>query len=305
MSGPEGPAPGESPPEPHGIRGLVRDILGMDRGALAILVAVPFMLTLLDYYGMPWHYPQQWSERRFHPTDARRDLAPKELRRSPAPGSDLLKDIDFGDPERRMRTRGQPTADSRIGEITPALEKWAWWGVCCLLFLVLIPALVAWIFARQGPRALGLKLKGTAHDAITYLVLFAVFFPVIWLVSRDPAFQQTYPFFQTGGKGITNELITFWIIYCLQFFAVEFFFRGFMVLGLKKALGWASVLVMLAPYCMIHYYKPMPEALGAIGAGLVLGTLSYRTGTILYGWALHFGVAVSMDLLALQAKGLL
>ena len=76
-----------------------------------------------------------------------------------------------------------------------------------------------------------------------------------------------------------------------------------MVLGLKSRLGIASVLVMLTPYCMIHYYKPFPEAMGAIGAGLVLGVLSYRTGTILYGWFLHYAVALSMDLLALGQTG--
>ncbi|MDF1700021.1 MAG: CPBP family intramembrane metalloprotease [Planctomycetota bacterium] len=297
------PDPGKA--DPTGLRGLIGDILSLDRGALAILVAVPFMLTLLDYYGMPWHYPQQWGERRSQHADPGPRLPARELRRSPAPGSDLLKGIDFGSPEERRRTRGRPTTDSSIGEITPALEKWAWWGLCCLLFLVLIPAIVARLFAKQGFRDLGLKVRGTGKDAITYLALFAIFFPVIWLVSRDAAFQKTYPFFRTDGQGVTNELITFWIIYCLQFFAIEYFFRGFMVLGLKKSLGWASVLVMLAPYCMIHYYKPMPEALGAIGAGLVLGALSWRTGTILYGWALHFGVALSMDLLALHAKDLL
>ena len=64
-----------------------------------------------------------------------------------------------------------------------------------------------------------------------------------------------------------------------------------------------SVLVMLAPYCMIHYYKPMPEALGSIGAGLLLGLLSWRTGTIVYGWFLHYAVALSMDLLSLSQSG--
>ena len=300
----------EGAPEPGGIRGIVRDILAMDRSALAILVTVPVVLTLLDYYGMPWHYPQNWSERRFQHVDGTPGVPRREVRRSPAPGSEWLKGIDLGDPEARKNNRGRPTEDSSIGEITPALEKWAWWGVCCLVFLVLIPAVVARVFAGQGFRDLGIKVKGTGRDAVTYGILFAIFLPVIWLVSRDPAFQKTYPFFNTGvdpitrePNGVTPELMTFWVIYCLQFFAVEYFFRGFMVLGLKKSLGWASVLVMLAPYCMIHYYKPMPEALGAIGAGLVLGTLSYRTGTIIYGWALHFGVAVSMDLLALSAKG--
>ena len=43
--------------------------------------------------------------------------------------------------------------------------------------------------------------------------------------------------------------------------------------------------------------------MGAIGAGLVLGVLSYRTGTILYGWFLHYAVAITMDLLALGQAG--
>ena len=34
---------------------------------------------------------------------------------------------------------------------------------------------------------------------------------------------------------------------------------------------------MIVPYCMIHYGKPLPETLGAIGAGLILGTLAMRT----------------------------
>jgi hypothetical protein len=275
MSG-EASVPDTPQPEGHGgIRGLVRDILSMDRGALAILVAVPFMLTLLDYYGMPWHYPQ-YQERR-------PGISAKELRRSPPPAATALDSIDVPG--------------------TPRLKPWVWWVSCCLTFLVLIPTLVAGLFARAGPRTLGLRVKGTGRDALTYLGLFAIFFPVIWLVSKDPAFQKTYPFFALRkDEGITQEFLVFQVIYCLQFFAIEYFFRGFMVLGLKKALGWASVLVMLAPYCMIHYYKPMPEALGAIGAGLILGTLSWRTGTIVYGWALHYGVALSMDLLALHQK---
>ncbi|MCU0591683.1 MAG: hypothetical protein MUC57_09435 [Desulfobacterales bacterium] len=68
-------------------------------------------------------------------------------------------------------------------------------------------------------------------------------------------------------------------------------------------LVYCMLLVMLAPYCMIHYYKPFPEALGAIGAGLVLGVLAWRTETIIYGWFLHYAVALSMDLLALWQAG--
>jgi uncharacterized protein len=81
---------------------------------------------------------------------------------------------------------------------------------------------------------------------------------------------------------------------------VEFFFRGFLVLGLKPSLGRYSILIALAPYCMIHYHKPTIEAFGAIGAGFVLGSLAWRTETIVYGWFLHYAVALTMDLLALK-----
>jgi len=279
--------PSDGPGEARGLRGLVRDLLSIDRGALAILVCVPFVLTLLDYYGMPWHAPQRAEVPNYRPNRERRpSMSVKELRRSPAPGAEYIQDLKIPG--------------------SPRLKIWVWWGAACLLFLVLIPALVARLFAKRSLRDLGLRVKGTGRDALTYLALFAIFFHVIWLVAQTTAFQKTYPFFPLApGEGISKDFLIFEAIYCFQFFAIEFFFRGFLVLGLKRVLGWASVLVMLAPYCMIHYYKPMPEALGAIGAGLVLGTLAWRTGTILYGWALHFGVALSMDLMALYYKDLL
>ena len=43
----------------------------------------------------------------------------------------------------------------------------------------------------------------------------------------------------------------------------------------------------------------------AIIAGIFLGWLSYRSGSILLGLILHCTVAVSMDVLALSHKGLL
>jgi membrane protease YdiL (CAAX protease family) len=60
---------------------------------------------------------------------------------------------------------------------------------------------------------------------------------------------------------------------------------------------------MTVPYCMIHFGKPLPETLGAIFAGLFLGTVSLWTRSIWLGTALHISVAVSMDLAALYYKG--
>ena len=57
---------------------------------------------------------------------------------------------------------------------------------------------------------------------------------------------------------------------------------------------------MIIPYCMIHYGKPLPETLGAIGAGILLGTIAMRTRSIWGGVIIHVAVAVTMDVLALR-----
>jgi membrane protease YdiL (CAAX protease family) len=65
------------------------------------------------------------------------------------------------------------------------------------------------------------------------------------------------------------------------------------------------VLAMVVPYCMIHFGKPWAEALAAIIAGVVLGTLALKTRSIWSGFLIHVTVAVSMDLAALlQTQGL-
>lgn len=60
---------------------------------------------------------------------------------------------------------------------------------------------------------------------------------------------------------------------------------------------------MMIPYCMIHWNKPLAETLAAIVAGLVLGTLSLRSRSIWWGVAIHYWVALCMDVAALWQKG--
>jgi membrane protease YdiL (CAAX protease family) len=133
--------------------------------------------------------------------------------------------------------------------------------------------------------------------------MLAVMIPLVAFFSTTASFQARYPFYDLvpGEKLYPN----FWIwegLYFLQFFALEFFFRGFMVHGLKKRFGVYSILVMMIPYCMIHFGKPLPETIAAIIAGLVLGMLSYKSRSILLGVCIHYSVGLMMDLAALWHK---
>ena len=246
------------------VRTLLSDLVAFDRRALLILLYVPLALTAMEYL-----FITQTAYKR----------------PSPAWVGSLLFDLH-----------------GRFPSVPQALIPWLWWASGAIVVMILIPMLLLRVVAKTGPRETGLRVRGTGREAWTYVGLFVLFAPVVWWVSRQTEFRLTYPFYRVVGR-YGWDFVAFEAAYFLQFLAVEYFFRGFMVLGLKPALGRASILVMLAPYCMIHFHKPMLEAMGAIGAGVLLGCLSYRAKTVVYGWFLHYGVALSMDLLSLHAAG--
>ncbi len=61
---------------------------------------------------------------------------------------------------------------------------------------------------------------------------------------------------------------------------------------------------MLIPYVLIHYGKPLPETLGAAAAGLTLGYLALRHRSFWLGVAVHWAVALAMDLSAMARRGI-
>jgi hypothetical protein len=91
-------------------------------------------------------------------------------------------------------------------------------------------------------------------------------------------------------------------MYFAQFFALEMFFRGFWLGVLRKSFGSGAIFAMAVPYCMIHFGKPYLEAVGAIVAGIALGSLSMKTKSIYQGFLVHITVAALMDWLSLRRR---
>jgi hypothetical protein len=181
-----------------------------------------------------------------------------------------------------------------------------WWAVARVLGYGVLPILVIRFAFREPVSSYGTKLKGTLGSAKTYLLLFAIVAPVVIAASYGAAFQAKYPYYKlAAGESVWPNFVAWSALYGLQFVALEFFFRGFVVHGLRAGFGYASIFVPIIPYAMIHFGKPLPEALGSIITGFVLGTLSLKTDSVWGGAAIHVGVAVSMDWLAIWHRGLL
>ena len=133
-----------------------------------------------------------------------------------------------------------------------------------------------------------------------YALGLAVAVVILVVVSFSPSFQHTYPFYELASRSVSDLLI--WeLMYAAQFFSLEFFFRGWW-LRAGRTLGSHAIWAMTVPYVMIHFSKPMAETMGAIVAGVFLGTLAMRGKSIWPGVALHCIVAIGMDLACLLQK---
>lgn len=181
-----------------------------------------------------------------------------------------------------------------------ALLPFLWWTGGLLLLWVAIPAIAARLLGFRLAD-LGLSARGLLRKLPVYGLLYLLVMGGVLWASRQESFLGTYPMLkpQYAATWSWTLLLCWWAIYTVQFFCVEFFFRGFMLFTLEKRFGVAAVAIMVVPYCMIHFHKPLPEALGAIVAGTTLGWLALRTRSIWGGVICHAAVAISMDALAL------
>ncbi|MBD3308489.1 CPBP family intramembrane metalloprotease [candidate division KSB3 bacterium] len=184
----------------------------------------------------------------------------------------------------------------------PHLYSHLYWALFRVGSYFLLPALVVTCLFRERLQTYGLRIDRHPKVLVLYAAMLGAMIPLVVIVSHSPAFLRTYPFYDQAANSWT-ELVVWEVAYALQFFALEFFFRGFILFAFARYIGAYAIFMIAIPYTMIHFQKPLPETLGAIIAGLALGTLALRTRSIFGGVFLHIAVAWSMDLLALAQKG--
>ena len=182
------------------------------------------------------------------------------------------------------------------------LYSYAWWAAARLIGYVLVP-LPLWklLFRNDSLLDMGLRGRGFLSHIWIYGLCLAVVIPVMLIVARQPDFGTYYPFYKLSSRS-WSDYLAWELMYGAQFFALELFFRGFILGALRRTMGSAAIFAMAVPYCMIHYGKPYLETNGAIVAGIVLGSLAMRTRSIYAGFLVHITVAFSMDFLALWRR---
>lgn len=144
--------------------------------------------------------------------------------------------------------------------------------------------------------------NATTIDLRPYVVILLFLIPLVAGASFTSDFQHAYPRYKFGfpdhlGPGEQRAVVgIFEVCYGADFIFVEFFFRGFMVLAFARMLGARAIIPMVVVYSLIHFEKPLLEALSSIVGGLVLGVISSRTKSIYGGIILHLGIAYMMEI---------
>ncbi len=170
-----------------------------------------------------------------------------------------------------------------------------YWFLSTGLTLFLIPVIVAIFGTKQGLSNYGIRLGKQKVGWVVTLTAWILMIPVVIIaVKVYPSFLDKYPL----GKAVASSwmaFIPYQLAYGVYMFSWEFFFRGFMLFGLEKRFGNYSILIQTIPFAVMHFSKPLPEALGSIIAGLLLGVLALETRSFVYGAAIHWLVAMTMD----------
>ncbi len=171
------------------------------------------------------------------------------------------------------------------------------------IILFFVPLLLITAVFRDQPEEYAVG-PGDWRAALRFFVLLYV--PTLIglaIAARWPAFQAYYPINKMAGYG--RQEFLFWEVAYNGFymFSWEFFFRGFLLFGLRPALGKGSLHFQAIVFGVMHWGKPMPEFFASFLTGYVLGIVALRTRTFLPTFALHAACAASFDFLVLAWGG--
>ncbi len=163
------------------------------------------------------------------------------------------------------------------------------------VLLFILPLILIKYAFKEKTKKYGLEFGDVKFGLKFTAIAIVLLIPILIIVALLPDLQATYP----GARSVIGRLKPFLLIeffYMLYYIGWEFFFRGYMLFGLKEKFGnLAAILIQTIPSCLMHIGKPEVEILGSIAAGIIFGYLAIRTRSILYPLLIHLFIGVFTD----------
>jgi membrane protease YdiL (CAAX protease family) len=160
------------------------------------------------------------------------------------------------------------------------------------LLCFVFPALIAKFLFKEKLATLGLifpqqKIVASMLTVLALLILL----PCIYWLTKQHEFQTFYSL-----KDPRYAVIAFMnvVLFPIYYFAEEFFYRGFLFLGLWKRVRWHSFWVTDLFFAFAHLGKPGLEILLSMFASVIFNVLTLSTRSILPAFITHFIMGITM-----------
>jgi len=166
------------------------------------------------------------------------------------------------------------------------------------ILMGLVPAAIVVVIFKEPLRDYGLAIGNWRSGLpVTLFLIIVIAGIMLYPSSQLVEFRNVYPFDKTAGDSVFT-FIRFELMRGLFFYtAWEFFFRGFMLFGLRKFVGdWIAICIQTIPSCLWHIGLPTGEIFASIIAGILFGIIAIRTRSILWVFILHYLIGVFLDL---------
>ena len=164
--------------------------------------------------------------------------------------------------------------------------------------MFILPLILITLVLKQKPSDFGFRIGDWKFGLKSSLVFVIVMLPVLWVVSGSKSFASAYP--QGGPFVRENMSVLFYYELFVGFYmlAWEFFWRGYMMFGLKEKFGYYAILIQMVPFFILHRGKPEIEIFASIFGGLILGIQAWRANSFIYCFIVHWSIMIFVDVVS-------
>lgn len=186
-----------------------------------------------------------------------------------------------------------------------------------LIGIFWVPMLSILFLFGEEPDKFGFSLGSWRRIWIVLVVAFAVLFFMMLYASRMQGFQDYYPIFRRYpdfadafiGYPQRNPFVVAPMMmvyaelsYGMYLFCWEFFFRGYLLFGLQRSIGWSAILIQAIAFGILHVGKPGIEVIASFGAGVILGIIALNAKSFVPGFVLHWLASMTFDFLIVAGR---
>ncbi len=183
---------------------------------------------------------------------------------------------------------GQPDGD---------LYARAWQFIVFFVLMFVVPVLYIKLVMKRPLSDFGFDLGDIRWGSKWLIAIPLLVVPLIYFSSKMPDVQSEYPL----AKSLLSHQNNLWLYelgyIVFYYIAWEFFFRGFLLFGLKERFGAVNaILIQTISSCLVHIGKPEGEIIGSIFIGILFGMIALRSRSIWWVFLLHISIGVFTDL---------